>query len=277
MGSIIGQAMQGAGPTLGAIGSSIGSLFGPSTASAATPPTVDNAGITAPAAPDTSSLSFLSDPAGAMSSFASPSGMSVPNYYGAPASTGIGGTTPGSPFTPTATDPTTGTPADTGFWASLGKALGIGDTGTPTGTAAAGTPGATGAQPSLLASILKMAPGAIVDLLKYQQQQNLLSPSAINANAQQLAQNQARMLKKSIFPAITATGQETGQINSPYLMDQAYTAAAAPTVAEINANAYNQWLNANRLAAGMYPGASDISALGGLVSPNIFGGSNATG
>ena len=151
-----------------------------------------------------------------------------------------------------------GTPADQSWW----KTLLFGSPADPGGKG--------GGWPGLLsAKGMQGIAGGSTDLLKYLQQRSLLNPNDINKAARQMAQNQKNMLRKSIFPAITATGQETGQINAPYLMNQAYTTAAAPIVAQINSAAYQQWLEANRLAGGMYP---DTGALGGLVEPNIFGG-----
>lgn len=117
----------------------------------------------------------------------------------------------------------------------------------------------------------------ITDLLKYQQQQNLLNPSSLAKNAQETARINAAALRKAIFPQVTAQLQETGNINAPYLATQAYTTAIAPIVAQMQEAAMNQWLEANREAMGLYPSASDISALGGLTNPSIFGGGSATG
>lgn len=175
----------------------------------------------------------------------------------------------GEPFSPTG-----GTPGMTG--------LGLAPMGAPAAAPAQGTAGAPGqvasgtpAAPSFWASLLKAAPGAITDLLKYQQQQSLLDPKTLAKNAQQINQAQVAQLKKSVFPAVTAQLQETGNINAPYLATQAYTTAIAPIVAQMQEAAMNQWLEAQREAMGLYPGASDISALGGLTNPSIFGGSGS--
>jgi hypothetical protein len=81
----------------------------------------------------------------------------------------------------------------------------------------------------------------------------------------------AAALRKAIFPQITAQAQETGQINAPYLMNQAYTTAIAPILAQMQEAAMQQWLEANRIAGGLYP--SEAASPGNLVNPNIFGGS----
>lgn len=201
-------------------------------------------------------------PATSISDGSSGGGMAPP--FGTPAPAAFGAPVN---VNPSAGSPTDGTPADTGFWHSLLF-------GSPaTGTAAAGTGPGKGGWPGLFspAGMSGIAAGS-TDLLKYLQQRSLLNPSDINSAANQLAKNQAAMLKKSIFPAITATGQETGQINSPYLMSQAYTAAAAPIVAQINEAALNQWLQANQIAGGMYPQTPQAT---GPVSANIFGGGAA--
>lgn len=179
----------------------------------------------------------------------------------------------GAPFSPTGGTPgmtgeglAAGTPAAPSFWQSL---FGGGGGGGGTGTAATGT---GTQQPSLLASLLRAAPGGITDLLKYQQQRSLLDPSAMASDAQKMARINAAALRKAIFPQVTAQLQETGNINAPYLASQAYTTAIAPIVAQMQEAAMNQWLEANREAMGLYPGASDIGALGGLTNPSIFGG-----
>lgn len=176
----------------------------------------------------------------------------------------------GEPFSPTG-----GTSGMTGLGlAPMGApAAGQGTAGAP-GQVASGTPAA----PSFWASLLKASPGLITDLLKYQQQQSLMDPSKLAANAQKLDQANAAALRKAIFPQVTAQLQETGNINAPYLASQAYTTAIAPILAQMQEAAMNQWLEANREAMGLYPGASDISALGGLTNPSIFGGGgSATG
>ena len=108
--------------------------------------------------------------------------------------------------------------------------------------------------------------------MKYLQQRQLENPSAIAAATQQMMNKNAAALRKAILPQVTAQGQETGQINAPYLMDQAYTSAIAPILAQEQEAAMQQWLEANRLAGGLYPSGTDVGALGGFVSPNIFGG-----
>lgn len=158
--------------------------------------------------------------------------------------------------------------------------LGLAPMGAPAAAPSQGAAGAPGqvasgtpAAPSFWASLFKAAPGAITDLLKYQQQQSLLNPSSLAKNAQETARINAAALRKAIFPQVTAQLQETGNINAPYLASQAYTTAIAPIVAQMQEAAMNQWLEANREAMGLYPSASDISALGGLTNPSIFGGS----
>lgn len=209
----------------------------------------------APVSADGSSSGGLSAAPSMTEATAGP-GTSGPGTFGAP-----------STVAPPAGAPA-GTPGNQSWWQSLlfGNQQ---QQGTGTGPATGTGPSKAGWPGILSPTGLEGIAAGSTDFLKYLQQRSLLNPSAINSAANQLAKNQAAMLKKSIFPAITATGQETGNINSPYLMSQAYTAAAAPEVAQINEAALNQWLQANQLAGGMYPGTS---ALGGFVEPNIFGG-----
>jgi hypothetical protein len=217
-----------------------------------------------------------------------PDPTSTPEGFAGPIATALGptggvGANPAqlteSAFTalPQATDPVTGgalgpalgDPASS-LTGGILSALGLGGGG---GGAAGGTGGTAGTagQPSLLGSILKMGPGAIEGLLKYQQQQSLLDPSSLSSASKAITNAQAAQLRKAVMPQVTAQGQETGQINAPYLMNQAYTTAIAPILAQMQEAAMNQWLEANRLAGGLYPSEG---ALGGLVNPSIFGGSS---
>lgn len=171
---------------------------------------------------------------------------------------------------PQATDPVTGgqlgpalgDPA-TSLTGGVLNALGLGGTGAPAG----------GRSP--LAGDLGILAAGGTDLLKYLQQRQMLDPSSIAKSTQTMMNKNAAALRKAILPQVTAQAQETGQINAPYLMDQAYTTAIAPTLANEQMAAMEDWLRANAIATGLYPGGSDISALGGFVSPNTFGGGYA--
>lgn len=304
MSSIIGQmgetgasGASGAGGSfgsmLGSLGSSIGSLFGgggfgTATPTTPTPPTVDNPMVTGglpayvptslPGGDPLASISAAANPGAAIGAIGSPSGASIP------------GTGTPSLTTPSATEITTGAAPGSAVTGSTPDPMGTGTSpaqasllhnilfGSPAGTSTGATgTAATGAGgkgwPGLLSPAgLALMGGGITDLLKYEQQQSLLSPSDLAKASQAMAKSQAAQLRKSIMPQLTAQGQETGQINAPYLMNQAYTAAIGPVLAQLQTEAMNQWLEANRLAGGMYPSSNDISALGGLVSPSIFGG-----
>lgn len=269
MSEAIGQAATSLGnilPSLGGIGGSSGYLgqFGNYMA----PGNVGLGGGSVPYFPPPPTDSPTTDVSGMTAApFPAPGTITAANLPSELPPTTV--TPEGAPFSPTG-----GTPGMTG----LGLApMGAPAAGTPaqaTGTAAnSGTP----ASPSFWASLLKASPGLITDLLKYQQQQNLLNPSAMESDAQKMAKINAAALRKAIFPQVTAQLQETGNINAPYLASQAYTTAIAPIVAQMQEAAMNQWLEANREAMGLYPGASDISALGGLTNPSLFGGGSATG
>jgi hypothetical protein len=178
---------------------------------------------------------------------------------------------------PQATDPVTG--------GALGPALGDPASSTTSnvlnwlfpsssGGGGAGATGGAGARSPLAGDLGLLAAGG-TDVLKYLQQRQLTDPNAIAQATQQMAQKNAAALRRSIFPQVTAQAQETGQINAPYLMGQAYTTAIAPILAQQQEAAMQEWLRANAIATGLYPSGSDIGALGGFVSPNIFGGGTA--
>jgi hypothetical protein len=156
------------------------------------------------------------------------------------------------------TDPAATDPSSPGFWRSLFF-------GNQPASDKGGWPGLLSAQG------LQGIAGGTTDLLKYLQQRSLLDPNALAKQSQQLAKSQAAALRKSIMPQLAAQGQETGQINAPYLMNQAYTTAIAPVLAQMQEAAMTDWLRSNALASGLYPGG-DTSALGGFVESDIFGG-----
>jgi hypothetical protein len=112
--------------------------------------------------------------------------------------------------------------------------------------------------------------GGIVDLLKYLQQRSIMDPNQLAAMQKKLMANQAAQLRKGIYPGVTAELQETGNINSPYLASQAYTAAIGPTLAEMQTQTLKDEIAAQALAAGMWPDTE--GALGGFANiSNLFG------
>ena len=133
----------------------------------------------------------------------------------------------------------------------------------------------TPAQPGIANS--KATPGilggissGVVDLMKYLQQRNIMDPSKLAAMQSQLMGKEAAQLRRGIYPGVTAQLQETGQINSPYLSSQAYTAAIGPTLADMQMQTLKDEITAQALAAGMWPNTED--ALGGFANvANLFG------
>lgn len=165
---------------------------------------------------------------------------------------------------PTSNAPLGGTPASPSFWSSLFGGGGGGGGG----TAGAGGAGAKSPWPAAL-SIL--ASGG-VDIAKFLQQRSLLDQNSLQKAEQNALKGQKAALERAVFPGVKAQLQETGNINAPYLETQAYTAAIAPFVQQQQEAAMENWLRANAIALGLYPG--DLgNPLGGFTSPNIFGGS----
>lgn len=165
------------------------------------------------------------------------------------------------------TDPATGaplggTPASPSFWQSL-----FGGGG---GGGGAGAGGAGGRSPWPAA--LSMLASGGVDIAKFLQQRSLLNQNSLQEAEQNALKGQKAALERNVFPGVKAQLQETGNINAPYLETQAYTAAIAPYVQSQEQAAMENWLRANAIALGLYPG--DLgNPLGGFTSPNIFGGS----
>lgn len=226
-------------------------------------------------------MQYTSDP-GVSSYFGADPG-STPTSLAGPIATAIGptggvGANPAqmteSAFSalPQATDPVTG--------GQLGPALGDPASSLTSGVLNAlglggGGGGAAAGGRSPLAGDLGILAAGGTDLLKYLQQRQLLNPSSIASATQQMMNKNAKALRKAIFPQVTAQLQETGNINAPYLASQAYTTAIAPTLANEQMAAMEDWLRANAEAEGLYPSNQDIGALGGFVSPNTFGGGYA--
>lgn len=223
-------------------------------------------------------MQYTSDP-GVSSYFGADPG-TTPTSLAGPIATAIGptggvGANPAqmteSAFTalPQATDPVTGgqlgpalgDPASS-LTSGVLNALGLG------GGGGAGTPGAKSAWPGALSLL---ASGGI-DIAKYLQQRSLLNQNSLQKAEQNALKGQKAALERNVFPGVKAQLQETGNINAPYLETQAYTAAIAPFVQQQEEAAMNNWLEANRIALGLYPG--DLgNPLGGFTEPNIFGGS----
>lgn len=164
----------------------------------------------------------------------------------------------GAPFSPTGGTPgatgaqlaaTGGTPADPSWWHSFLYG------GQPSsGTAAAGAAGSRGGWPGLLSApglglLANMGTGA----LKFIQQRNLLNPADVARQAQQLQAKETAAFKRAIAAPAIAAGQETGQINAPYMMDQAIAQTAAPYVYSQYPESMSNYLNSQELAAMLYP------------------------
>jgi hypothetical protein len=240
------------------------------------PPNAGEIGGALQYAPDPSMSSYFGN---------TPDPASTPEGFAGPIATALGptggvGANPAqmteSAFTalPQATDPVTG--------GALGPALGDPASSLTGGVLDAlglrsgggGAAGGAGGRSALAGNLALLAAGG-TDVLKYLQQRQMTDPDAIAKATQQMQAQNAKALRKAIFPQITAQAQETGQINAPYLMNQAYTTAIAPILAQEREAAMQEWLRANAIATGLYPSSNDVSALGGFVSPNIFGGTTA--
>jgi len=173
-----------------------------------------------------------------------------------------GGATGGAPYSPV-NAPVAGATDPSQSMASKVIEFLFGKSADPNDPSSQGTKAA-------LPGLLTGAGTLVSDLMKYRQQQNLLNNLGSQATA--LNRKMTPAMIRHITAPVIAMGQETGQINAPYLMNQAVATAAAPYVYQQQLEDLRAALEANRIAAGMYPDGNDISALGGFVPQGIFGG-----
>jgi len=130
--------------------------------------------------------------------------------------------------------------------------------------------GTQGTDNKAVPGIIGGVSSGIIDLLKYLQQRNIMDPKKLAAMQSQLMGKEAAQLRRGIYPGVTAALQETGNINSPYLASQAYTAAIGPTLADMQMQTLKDEIAAQALAAGMWPDTE--TALGGFANiANLFG------
>lgn len=272
MPSIIGQTLQGAGPSLGAIGSSLGSLFSPSSASAATipsAPTVDNAGVTAPTVDTSSWGSGSAAPAPSLLPSSDP-------LLGTLGGGGGGGPAPsGSPFS--LLTGTTGDATSNPLAPLQAASMAPGSAGTTTDPSS---------QPwyNQIADFLKTPKGAAVgigglgnlveSIMRWNTMRTLSNPAALASGASKMYTPMNAAMKRAIIGPVTAAAQETGQINAPGLYAQSVGSALAPYQYAMQEKALQDYITALTASGGAYPegglfGAGGPSYQGGTAYGNV--------
>lgn len=98
-----------------------------------------------------------------------------------------------------------------------------------------------------------MLAGLGTGAMKLIQQMNLMNTGNLASQAQQLQAQETAAFKRAIAQPAIAAGQETGQINAPSMMDQAIATAAAPYAYQQYPESMSNYLNAQELAAMLYP------------------------
>lgn len=273
MSSIIGQAMQSAGPSLGAIGSSIGSgissIFG---SGAPTPPTdtafsaggLSSSGDPGYVSPAATSSAF-GTPAPTPADVMSPSGIAgapyspvTPNTPESIMNPGNVGGTATAPYSPTAADPSA---PDATLWQEIQNFFGGGAAGTGAATGAGGAAAKGGLG---LGGWLGLGGNLMEMLNRYLVQRTLQNPAALTSAASKLAIPMGAQARNRILGPVEAQAMESSGVNAPLLYSQAMASALAPFQYQNEQRALQEEIAALTASEG-----------GAFAGPNLFGGSGS--